>query len=118
MGVRKVNAAIGYSSSSDEIHPSIYGSWWNLKKGTKPREFLQFRGKRDTDSGISWGSYPDMTIDPVDDCSFWYVNEYVGEKDNSPSASTRKFVSDSSVQMKSDFFVLATGAGNEAQRAC
>jgi len=23
-----------------------------------------------------WGDYTDMTVDPVDDCSFWYVNEY------------------------------------------
>src|SRR5207237_29577 len=24
-----------------------------------------------------WGDYTDMTVDPVDDCTFWYVNEYV-----------------------------------------
>jgi len=23
-----------------------------------------------------WGDYTDMTVDPVDDCTFWYVNEY------------------------------------------
>ena len=23
-----------------------------------------------------WGDYTSMTIDPVDDCTFWYVNEY------------------------------------------
>ena len=23
-----------------------------------------------------WGDYSDITVDPVDDCTFWYVNEY------------------------------------------
>lgn len=23
-----------------------------------------------------WGDYTDMTVDPVDDCTFWYVDEY------------------------------------------
>jgi hypothetical protein len=23
-----------------------------------------------------WGDYTDMTVDPTDDCTFWYVNEY------------------------------------------
>ena len=84
------NAAIGYSLSSSTIHPSIYASWWNLEKRTKAAEFLLFRGKLDADWG-GWGTYPDMTVDPVDDCTFWYVNEYVGEgqKQGSLSANTR-----------------------------
>lgn len=24
-----------------------------------------------------WGDYTSMTVDPVDDCTFWYVNEYI-----------------------------------------
>jgi len=23
-----------------------------------------------------WGDYTSMNIDPADDCSYWYVNEY------------------------------------------
>ncbi len=23
-----------------------------------------------------WGDYTDITVDPTDDCTFWYVNEY------------------------------------------
>src|SRR5207245_2933824 len=23
-----------------------------------------------------WGDYSDLTVDPVDDCTFWYTNEY------------------------------------------
>src|SRR5207248_11380047 len=25
-----------------------------------------------------WGDYASMSIDPSDDCTFWYTNEYVG----------------------------------------
>ena len=40
--------------------------------------------------GISrWGDYSAMTIDPVDDCTFWYTASYVGSDDKTPlSAST------------------------------
>ena len=24
-----------------------------------------------------WGDYSAMTIDPTDDCTFWYTNEYL-----------------------------------------
>jgi len=24
-----------------------------------------------------WGDYSGMTVDPVDDCTFWYTNEYL-----------------------------------------
>jgi hypothetical protein len=24
-----------------------------------------------------WGDYTAMTVDPVDDCTFWYVNQYL-----------------------------------------
>ena len=24
-----------------------------------------------------WGDYTSMNVDPIDDCTFWYVNEYV-----------------------------------------
>jgi hypothetical protein len=24
-----------------------------------------------------WGDYSAMTVDPVDDCTFWYTNEYL-----------------------------------------
>jgi hypothetical protein len=24
-----------------------------------------------------WGDYSSMSIDPVDDCTFWYTNEYL-----------------------------------------
>jgi hypothetical protein len=29
-----------------------------------------------TTANSRWGDYTDLTVDPVDDCTFWYVNEY------------------------------------------
>jgi hypothetical protein len=29
-----------------------------------------------TTTNSRWGDYTDMTVDPIDDCTFWYVNEY------------------------------------------
>ena len=29
-----------------------------------------------TTTNSRWGDYTDMTVDPVDECTFWYVNEY------------------------------------------
>src|SRR6476469_8871760 len=29
-----------------------------------------------TTTNSRWGDYTDMSVDPVDDCTFWYVNEY------------------------------------------
>src|SRR6266481_3399700 len=29
-----------------------------------------------TNTNSRWGDYTDITIDPTDDCTFWYVNEY------------------------------------------
>ena len=29
-----------------------------------------------TTTNSRWGDYTDMTVDPADDSTFWYVNEY------------------------------------------
>ena len=26
--------------------------------------------------GSRWGDYSALTVDPADDCTFWYINEY------------------------------------------
>lgn len=71
------NAALGYSVSSDTIHPSIYASSWSLTGKTQPTEFPLFVGSYDLENSSHWGSYTGMTVDPVDGCTFWYVNQYL-----------------------------------------
>lgn len=70
------NAALGYSVASATAHPGIRASWWNLNGTTAPKEFVLWNGAADEENANYWGSYTSMTVDPVDDCTFWYVDEY------------------------------------------
>jgi hypothetical protein len=79
------NTAIGYSTSSPSIFPSIRyagrlagDSLNNLAQG----EAVMFAGSgsQNGDCGgfpcARWGDYTMTTIDPSDGMSFWHVNEY------------------------------------------
>jgi hypothetical protein len=74
------NAAVGYSVSNPSTNPAIDFSYWNLPNSTDPGEVTIYQGSgEEVSSGNGqgkWGSYSSMTVDPVDDCTFWYVNEY------------------------------------------
>jgi hypothetical protein len=74
------NLAIGYSASSAGAFPGIryagrlVGEPLNtLGQG---EAILISGGGSQTSTGDRWGDYSDMTIDPVDDHTFWYTNEY------------------------------------------
>jgi len=71
------NAAIGYSVGDTSIHPGIRASSWSLTEKTKPVEVDILDGSGDQENSVKWGSYTAMTVDPVDDCTFWYVNQYL-----------------------------------------
>lgn len=72
------NILIGYSRSSSLTYPSIY---YTGRLRSEPRGYLE--GERliigGTGSQIGhgrWGDYSAMSLDPVDDCTFWYVQQY------------------------------------------
>jgi hypothetical protein len=75
------NIAIGYSVSSTTIFPSIRytGRLVADPPGTLPQgeTTLIDGGGSQTDPSSRWGDYTTMTVDPVDDCTFWYVNEWL-----------------------------------------
>jgi hypothetical protein len=73
------NVAVGYSVSSGSTHPGIRASWWSLKTLTAPTEVTLFNGSGDEENAPQWGDYSSMTVDPVDGCTFWYVNEYFAQ---------------------------------------
>jgi hypothetical protein len=75
------NAAVGYSVSSKYTHPGIRASWWNLPNQTAPVEVGIIGGEGDEENAIFWGDYTSMTVDPVDDCTFWYVDEYFAQNE-------------------------------------
>ena len=73
------NMALGFSASDATIHPQIrYATRLaGDPLGTLSNETHLFdgTGSQDGTSG-RWGDYSDMTVDPVDDCTFWYTQEY------------------------------------------
>ena len=72
--------AVGYSTSSGSAYPSISFSYRTpsdplSKLGS---EQLVFAGKGSQQRTLNrWGDYSAMTVDPVDDCTFWYTNQYL-----------------------------------------
>jgi hypothetical protein len=72
--------ALGYSVSSGAVFPSIRyaGRLASDPPGTLPQgeATLIGGGGSQLDGSGRWGDYSAMTVDPVDDCTFWYTNEY------------------------------------------
>ncbi len=74
--------AMGYSVSSSSLHPGISytGRLSTDALNTMPQgeTSLIVGGGSQTGSNLSrWGDYSSMTVDPADDCTFWYTNEYI-----------------------------------------
>jgi hypothetical protein len=74
------NVAAGFSMSGAGSHPGIRTVWWNLKKNTSSsHNLLIWQGTGDEENVARWGDYTSMSVDPVDNCTFWYVNEYFAQ---------------------------------------
>ena len=77
--------AVGYSKSSPSLYPSIA---YAGRLSTDPVNTLQSEvsvvtGTGSQTGGLSrWGDYSAMQIDPVDDCTFWYTQEYIKTNGN------------------------------------
>jgi hypothetical protein len=72
--------ALGYSASSGSVKPSIRytGRLPTDALGTMQTENLVKAGGGSQLANLSrWGDYSAMTVDPVDDCTFWYTSEYL-----------------------------------------
>src|SRR6266852_612044 len=72
--------ALGYSISSSNMFPSIVytGRLPGDALGTMESETTIFAGLGSQTSGLSrWGDYTSMSVDPSNDCTFWYANEYL-----------------------------------------
>jgi hypothetical protein len=86
------NIALGYSKSSTSIKPGIYitGRLAGDASGTMGAETtVQAGGGVQTaDGGNRWGDYSAMTLDPIDQCTFWYTNEYL-QSDGAYNWATR-----------------------------
>jgi uncharacterized repeat protein (TIGR01451 family) len=76
---RDRNIALGYSISSTTVFPSIH---YTGRLSTDPLGRMP-QGEENliNGSGFStlnrWGDYSSLNIDPLDDCTFWYTNQYM-----------------------------------------
>jgi len=114
--------AIGYSISSTTTHPSI--AWVGRLAGDalgsmgSQTEAITTTGGANSVSASRWGDYSSMTVDPSDDCTFWYTNEVYPATDSwTTKVATTKFpgcaANDFSVSSDPSLSV-AQGAGGQA----
>jgi hypothetical protein len=73
------NIAVGFSASSQQVYPSVQfaGRTAGDPLGTMggPSTMVDGTGSQFS-SYHRWGDYSAMTVDPSDDCTFWYTQEY------------------------------------------
>jgi hypothetical protein len=78
---KKGNMALGYSvSNATSVYPGIRytGRFAGdpLGQMTVDEGLIMAGSGVQTTTNSRWGDYTSMNVDPVDDCTFWYVNEY------------------------------------------
>src|SRR5262249_10279900 len=72
--------ALGYSVSSSTVNPSIR---FTGRAPTDPVNTMETETSIVAGSGSQtgnltrWGDYSSISVDPVDDCTFWYTTEYI-----------------------------------------
>jgi len=75
------DVAVGFSTSSLTVSPSVR---YAARLGTdtagtgliQGETVIEAGGGSQTHTSGRWGDYSDITVDPSDDCSFWYTQEY------------------------------------------
>jgi uncharacterized repeat protein (TIGR01451 family) len=76
---RAGNMALGYSVSAPDLYPSI--RYTGRLAGDPAGQMAQGEATLIAGSGSQlsydrWGDYSMMAVDPSDDCTFWYTQEY------------------------------------------
>jgi hypothetical protein len=127
------NMGMGYSVSngnavgSGEVYPGIRytGRLVSDPLGTMPQGegVIATGGGSQTSSANRWGDYTSMNIDPLDDCTFWYTNQYyittsaasyasrIGSFKFPNCLATRRPVTDFDGDGKTDISIFRPGPG-------
>ncbi len=86
------NIGLGFARSSATTYPSV---GYTARLASDPlgqmaqgEGLMVAGGGSQSHSSGRWGDYSSMNIDPVDDCTFWYTQEYYAA-DSSANWSTR-----------------------------
>ncbi len=75
------NLAVGFSVSSNTVYPGI--RYAGRLAGDPLGELSQGEaeiiagGGGQTHDAARWGDYSSLTVDPADDCTFWFTTEYM-----------------------------------------
>ena len=77
---KKGNIALGYSVSGSAVFTSVR---YTGRVRSEPSGFLETEASilagtgSQTGTSNRWGDYSAMSIDPTDDCTFWYTQQYI-----------------------------------------
>ncbi|MFT5675772.1 MAG: hypothetical protein ACI808_001704 [Paraglaciecola sp.] len=90
------NMALAYSWGSSSDFPGIRytGRLAGSAAGTMSEAEFTLVNGTDRNTSNRWGDYSHMAVDPVDECTFWYTNEY-GNQNGQWATSISKFKFDS-----------------------
>lgn len=72
------NIAVGYNASSSSLYPSLR---YATRNADDPLNTLQAEASLKEGGGSQtglnrWGDYSALSVDPADDCTFWFTGEY------------------------------------------
>jgi hypothetical protein len=87
---RKGNIGMGYSFGGD---PNYAGQRFTARTASDPKGQMTFQesvlaeGKASQTGSLRWEDYTNIAIDPSDDCTFWFVGNYL--KSGATSSTTR-----------------------------
>jgi hypothetical protein len=87
---RKGNIGIGYSFGGDPNYP---GQRFAARLAKDPKGQLTFHesvlaeGRASQTGSLRWEDYTNVTVDPSDDCTFWFVGNYL--QTGATSSTTR-----------------------------
>jgi hypothetical protein len=77
---RAGNIGLGFSVSGPDRNPAI--AWTGRTQADPPGvmgqgETIAFTGAGSLAGAQRWGDYSSLSVDPADDCTFWYTNQYI-----------------------------------------
>jgi hypothetical protein len=82
---RKGNIALGFSSASADVFPSVRYVGRSAKdplglmpRGESPDGDIVMAAGENSFFTSRWGDYSSISVDPTDECTFWYTQEYMG----------------------------------------
>ena len=76
---RAGNIGLGFSISRPDMNPGIAYAGRSVSDppGVMAQETVALIGGGSQVGSARWGDYSNLSIDPSDDCTFWYTGEYI-----------------------------------------